>query len=173
GTFLLNFGGGGIGSRGIVGVLGACLFYSLSDMNITILVKAVEAQHFTRWNSVLFSVCTSYILCGLICGPLIFFVKNFRRNDFKDSIGFAFFWLAAMVFLYATFSIVGTVYGNILQSTRGIISIILGVIIAGMGHHHIEAHMTRPVFIRRLIAGVIMTFAIIAFGWNQLMQYIS
>lgn len=172
GTFMLNWGGGGIARRAIVAILLACLFYSLSDMNITIMVRCLEGR-LTRWNAVFFGVCASYILCGLICAPLIFFVKNFQRGDFRDSFGFAFFWLTAMVFLFATFSITGTVFGNILQSTRGIISIILGAIIAAMGHHHIEGHTTRAVFIRRLIAGVIMTAAVIAYAYGDLMRHAS
>jgi len=168
GAFLLTFDGGGLGGKAMIALLGACLFYSLSDMNITDLVRAFEAQRIPRWDAVLLSVCVSYVLGGVLCLALIPFVKDIRISDVKSSAGFAFFWLVAMVFLYATFSIVGTVYGNILQSTRGIISIVLGAVIAGMGHHHIEARTTRAVFLRRLTAGVVMTAAIVAFGWDQL-----
>jgi len=171
GAFVLNFGGGGISRRAIISVLGACLFYSLSDMNITIMVKTLEG-HLSRWDAIFFGVCMTYILCGLICGPFMLVVKESKLSDLKGpAFGFAVTWMIAMVFLFATFSIVGTVYGNILQSMRGIISIRIGVVIARMGHHHIEAHMPRKIFIRRLIAGLIMTAAIVAFGYGDLSSH--
>ncbi len=165
GTFILNFSGGGISRRAIIGVLGACLFYSLSDINITILVENLENQMSSRWGAVFFSICAIYILCGILCFFFMFFVKEARWSDIKSSaIGFSLAWLVAMVFMFATFSIVGAVYGNILQSMRGVISIFLGVLIAGMGHQHIESHMSKKVFWQRLIAALLMTTAIVAFG---------
>lgn len=170
GAFVLNSGGGGIAPRAIIGILGACLFYSLSDINITIMVKTLEGQ-LSRWDAIFFGVCMCYILCGLICGPFMLVVKESQVSDIKKSVGFALAWMLAMVFLFATFSIVGTVYGNILQSTRGIISIVIGAIIANLGHHHIEGHMSKKVFIRRIIAAVIMMAAIVAFGYGDLSSH--
>ncbi|MEM6507538.1 MAG: hypothetical protein AAF711_19030, partial [Planctomycetota bacterium] len=52
------------------------------------------------------------------------------------------------------------ILGNILQSTRGLMSILLGVLIAKLGHHHIESHAPLKVVIQRAIAAAMMIGAI-------------
>jgi len=69
-------------------------------------------------------------------------------------------WFFSMVCLFSCFSLVGIVFGGILQSTRGLISIALGMGIAWLGHHHLESHAPWPVVVKRLIAAAAMTAAI-------------
>ena len=56
--------------------------------------------------------------------------------------------------------LVGPLLGNILQSTRGLISILLGSLFAYLGHFHIESEISRREFFGRLGAGVLMTAAV-------------
>ena len=164
GAFVLNYGGGGLCLKGLLSVLGASLFYSLSDINIVDMVRLLETELSTRSDAIFFGVCMSYILSGLFCGVIMIFRKDSPLIDLKNTAGFAVVWLLAILFLFAAFSIVGVVYGNILQSTRGIISIVLGALIAKLGHVHLEGRVSKTVFIRRIIAGLIMTGAVVAFA---------
>lgn len=61
---------------------------------------------------------------------------------------------------HCAFAFVGPVFGIILQSTRGIMSIIVGVAVSRLGLLHIEAHITHNVFIQRLAAALLMTIAV-------------
>ncbi len=58
---------------------------------------------------------------------------------------------------------IGVVYGNIVQSTRGVISVALGAAVAAAGFVHLEERMSRKLFARRLIAAAIMALAIAMF----------
>ena len=68
--------------------------------------------------------------------------------------------LLAMFGLYACIGYVGVILSTILQSTRGIMSVILGAILSGQGWRHLESRVERHVFFRRLIAALCMTTAV-------------
>ena len=79
---------------------------------------------------------------------------------------FAVCWLIAMLFLFTCFGRVGTVNGNIIQSSRGIIAILLGALLAKLGFTELEEKVDWQVFVRRLIAGALMIGAIAAFNYR-------
>ena len=81
-------------------------------------------------------------------------------HSLPGGVPYAAAWFFSMVCLFSCFSLVGIVYGGILQSTRGLISIALGTAIATLGHHHLETHAPWPVVVKRLIAAAAMTAAI-------------
>ncbi|MHC4870332.1 MAG: EamA family transporter [Planctomycetota bacterium] len=159
---LLNYSGIKLTLKAFLWVIFTCIGYSLSDINITSLVGHFKYLGFT--NSVIVSVCLCYIICG--AGGIILLalkpVKEF--NTFKMAIPFSLLWFVAMLCLFATFGALGVVFGNIIQATRGIISIIIGVIVAGKGYHFLEMSVGKKVFIARLIAGLLMFSAIVLFS---------
>jgi uncharacterized membrane protein YgdD (TMEM256/DUF423 family) len=62
--------------------------------------------------------------------------------------------------LYCSFGLVGVVFGNILQSTRGIMSVALGAMLAHLGWHELEQRVDRAMLLRRFAAALLMTAAI-------------
>jgi hypothetical protein len=76
------------------------------------------------------------------------------------ALPFAGVWLLSMVFLFACFGMIGAVYGNILQSTRGIISIVFGAALARCGLHDLEQHVSRWTLLRRVAAACLICVAI-------------
>ena len=79
------------------------------------------------------------------------------------SLPFAVSWLIGMFFLFSCFGVVGVVFGNILQSTRGLLSIILGVFVAYAGFEALEPKMTKKILIQRILAAVLMAGAVAMF----------
>jgi hypothetical protein len=65
--------------------------------------------------------------------------------------------------LFACFGLIGVVHGNIVQSTRGLISIGIGYLLARAGHAHIEERVSRATMLRRVVAGVLMLLAVALF----------
>jgi len=59
-------------------------------------------------------------------------------------------WFGSMCLLYACFGLIGVVFGNIVQSTRGMISIALGWMVARWGMTHLESHAPRSALWRRM-----------------------
>lgn len=159
GSLTLGTSGGRIGTGNALGLFAACFFYSLSDLSIAALVRALDSLD--TLHAATLGAAMSYTLAGtvaLVILPLAGGRSVFRR--IRYSAGFAASWFLGMVCLYACFGIVGPVFGNILQSTRGILSILLGVTIARLGWVHLEQHITRRVLAQRLSAAALMLLAI-------------
>jgi len=79
------------------------------------------------------------------------------------ALPFAGAWFIAMNLLFHTFLILGPVFGNILQTTRGIFSVLMGKLIIKIGLKGIEDKMSRYAFLRRLGAAMLMTAAVCLF----------
>ncbi len=161
-AFLLNKVSGGIGIKYILMILGACIGYSVSDIYIEKVV-----QHFSYMGEIkgkVFTTSLCYTFLGIVVIPVLPFVKRLSKKQFIDALPFSFAWLLAMFFLFSSFGFIGAVYGNIVQSMRGVISILIGSIIASMGFVHLEDNMGVSVFIKRILAALLITLAIIAFN---------
>ncbi|OHB55031.1 MAG: hypothetical protein A2Y12_12025 [Planctomycetes bacterium GWF2_42_9] len=72
-----------------------------------------------------------------------------------------------MILLFSSFALIGVIFGNIIQSTRGIMSIVLGYIISNFGHELLETKITKKVFIYRLLAAILMTGSIALFYYSE------
>ena len=75
-------------------------------------------------------------------------------------------WMGAMVTLYACIGSVGVILSTILQSTRGIMSVVLGAVLAHHGWHELESRVDRTMLIKRIIAAALMTAAIGVYVWQ-------
>jgi hypothetical protein len=82
------------------------------------------------------------------------------KNDLKYALPYSFFWLSGIIFLFACFGTIGAVYGNIIQSTRGLMSILIGAIIGHLGRVAIEPKVSRRILATRVLAALLMTAAI-------------
>jgi hypothetical protein len=162
GVVTLNYTGGANHPHAAIAVAMACLLYSLSDWNIVRLVN-IASPH-PDWRTFTWATLTCYVLCGLISAIFLPWYGSRKAKDWIDACPFAGTWLAAMLFLFACFGIEGVVYGNILQSTRGIISVLLGVILAAVGMLHLERAAGHGVFARRMIAAIFMLGAVVLYG---------
>jgi len=115
--------------------------------------------------AVLVGVCLCYILNGAVCAAAGPFVAPWRSiSGWRYAIPFSVCWYLAMVALFACFGIIGAVYGNILQSTRGLFSILLGAWIGRLGHLHVEQPVARGALARRLLGAALMCLAIWLYG---------
>ena len=165
-ALLLRRSGSAIPLSGLAWILAACVFYCLSDINIKFLMDQFEYLGLFRAACV--STSLSFAGCGLFSLVLLPFIPKTRTGMRKHALPFAVAWFAAMLFLYACFSLIGFLYGNIVQSTRGLISILFGWYIARAGYTHIEEKTTRRVFWRRVGAGLLMVISIILFNTFQM-----
>lgn len=162
GVVTLNYTGGANHPRAAIAVASACLLYSFSDWNIVRLVNVASPN--PDWRTFTWATLLCYVLCGLIASIFLPWYGSRKTKDWIDACPFAGAWLAAMLFLFACLGIEGVVYGNILQSTRGIISVLLGVILAAVGMLHIERAAGHGVYSRRMIAAILMLGAVVLYG---------
>lgn len=162
----LNFSGVSLSLHGVAWLLFTCINYSLSDLCIEQLFGALGLP--SRFEASVLGTSISYVLCGavaLVALPLA--RRRIGRVDWVQALPFACCWLMAMVCLFICFGSVGAVYGNILQSTRGLFSILAGMWLASMGWFHLEQRAPGWVRVRRCAAAVLMVAAIWLFGHGR------
>lgn len=137
----------------------ACLMYSGSDLNITRLIQSLAP--IAPLQAGILGTCMTYTVCGVIACVLMPFSGGVgERADWRLGFPFAVCWLLGMFFLFTCFSYVGTVFGAILQSSRGIWSVLIGAGLAAAGHAHLETRLPASLLIRRILAAVMMCVAI-------------
>ncbi len=144
-------------------VLFFCALYTGSDYSIQYLVACLGEQPTVR--TVILAVALSYTLCGLLV--LVFF-RDIRRSNIKDWIaasGFAIPWYISMFCLFGAFSTIGVVFGVILQSTRGVISVLVAIVFGAMGIHVGEEKAPLKTRLRQLTAACLMVAAIVLFQY--------
>ncbi|MEI8194574.1 MAG: EamA family transporter [Phycisphaerae bacterium] len=161
GALALYHAGGRWHPLALSAVVVACLFYSFSDWNIKRMINALPEGHSLAWRS-MFAMLVCYSLSGIVAVPFLWLWGSRRYREWRGVMSYVASWYTAMWLLFACFAFVGPVYGNILQSTRGLISILLA---AAAGHvwkgaHHIEVPTGRGELFRRLAAGTLMFSAV-------------
>jgi hypothetical protein len=131
----------------------------MSDLSIVWLVRSLAPLHVVRASLV--GVCLAYVLCGAAAVLLLPITKSWRDSiDWLYAAPYAASWFVGMVFLFSCFAVSGVVYGNILQSTRGIMSVLIGAVLARAGMVELEQAVARRVFVQRAAAAVLMTLAV-------------
>jgi len=162
-VFLLSWSHNGLELRFIVLGLLASLSYCLSDIGIKALV-----DHFSFMPVTLKAASVSVVLCYMSCGVVGALIVLFKpscstRQTWLYATPFAISWIVGMIFLYSSFALIGVVFGNIIQSTRGILSIVLGFMVACAGFEALESKASKYVILRRIMAAILMTAAVALF----------
>lgn len=164
-AFMLNNAGKKIPLSSMFWVLAACCGYATSDIFIKMQVDKIAAisDKGLTYNSLL-SSSLSYALCGIAGLILIPFLKRQGSKVWRLSFPFALFWLLGIVFLFACFDQIGPVNGNIVQSSRAIWAVLLGLILSKTGHTYLEEKVSKAIFLRRLAATIILVLAIVLYN---------
>ena len=159
-VFVLNESGGRLPWAAMTALCVTVVGYSLSDLCIKFLVVAL-APAGPKAASI--GVCVTYMMAAVAGLPLILHRDAMQGRLWRMAAPYAFCWFVSMLFLYVCFDRIGVVFGNIIQSTRGIMSIGLGVAVGRMGMIDMETRVGRHVVGRRLAGAVLMTAAIVLY----------
>lgn len=163
---MLQAGRGGVPTRAFGFVLACCLCFAISDLGIVELIDGLQAGvaesggTIGRLHAGGLAMALTYALCGVMFAPLAVRLDRPTAGDWRAATQYATAWLGSMIGLYCCFGLVGVVFGNILQSTRGVMSVALGALLAHSGWHELEQRVDRATLMRRLAAALLMTAAI-------------
>lgn len=163
---LLTGAGSRVPTLAIVLIAATCLGYCMSDINIANLIPNFEPE-MGKIPASIFSTSLYFIVCGIVSLIMLICLKNTPKAMWKDAIPFSILWYVAMLCLFGCFGTVGIIYGNILQSTRGIISVVLAAFVSMMGFHGLEQKVSRRVLAKRIFAAALMTTAVAIFQMNS------
>jgi len=164
GAVMSNWSGKSISRTGVLYLLGAVMGYSLSDISIKQLIDCIKIQTGSGVLSTLIAASLSYVYIGFFSLLVILSTRSVKIEHLKPAMGFSCWWFTAMLFLFACFGLIGPLFGNIVQSMRGIIAVLLGALIAKFAWSEHEEKLARPVLIRRITAASLITCAIIVFA---------
>jgi len=163
---MLQAGRGAVPAGAFSFVLSCCLCFAVSDIFILRLIDGLQAgaiessEVISRLHAGGLAMTLTYGVCGVLFAPLVVALRPYTRTDWAAGAQYGFAWLISMVGLYCCFGLVGVVFGNILQSTRGVMSVVLGAVLAHLGWHELEQRVDRATLLRRLAAALLMTAAI-------------
>ncbi|MFA7231373.1 MAG: hypothetical protein WC071_08890, partial [Victivallaceae bacterium] len=152
--------------RSLTWIILACIGYSLSDINIKILITKLGEPDIVT--AAILAGTMSYTVNGIMATTVFFSSSKMSKRLILPSLPFCIFWFVAMLLLFYCFGIIGPVLGNIVQSTRGIISVIIGAVVAKIGFSDLESKLTLPIVLKRIIAAILITAAIILFSLEKL-----
>ena len=147
-------------------LLTCCLCFALADLGIVRLIDALQTgatatgEPLGRLHAGGLAMVLTYATCGVVFAPLAPRLRPHTRRDWRIAAGYSAAWLLSMAGLYVCFGLVGAVFGNILQSTRGVMSVALGAGLSHLGWHELEQKVDRATLVRRLAAAALMTAAI-------------
>ncbi|MBN2713805.1 MAG: hypothetical protein JXR97_15410 [Planctomycetes bacterium] len=142
-----------------------CLGYAISDFHIKLLLKALSNESSPAISA--FAVALTYTLAA--AGSLFIMTKyrDSSASTWRMALPFAVFWYFGMLCLFIAMGYIGIVGAVILQSTRGIWAIILGIIVAHLGHLHLEGRLTLKYRLIQVFAALMMCAAIALFATGK------
>lgn len=154
----MNWSGGGkLSVKGGLWLFVTLVFYSLADLAETRMVLMVRTGNIIFDGVIIGGAC--YFALGLATLPALAFCTRSWKM-LRDAVPFGLAWYYAMTVLFVCFGTLGTVFGNVVQSSRGLFSILLGVALAALGATRIEARVSAGAWLRRTCAAVLMMVAI-------------
>lgn len=170
GGLLISPPQGGPNRRLLAAAALICIGYAGSDLSIPFLVNALSGAARVP---VAAAVALCYLSAGIF-GTLFTVVgaagprkRLFDVRLHRDALPYSLAWIMAMASLFASFSMIGVVFGNMLQSTRALLSVLLGAAVTRLGLLSIENIRSRTVFVSRMIGAVIITGAIMIYFYIQ------
>lgn len=162
-ALILSRSGGTLSPRALAWILFTSTGYSISDLFIQRLVAAFAPLPI--WRAAMIGAVLCYLLSGLLVLPGVpWLCRSGGWRDAPAALPFAAAWLLGMLFLFGCFGSIGAVFGNVLQSTRGLMSIVLGTMLARAGWVQLEPPVSRSVLGRRLAAALMMVMAVWLFA---------
>lgn len=167
-AFMMNWSGGkSLTFKGILAWAVTLISFSATDLAETEMVLFADQGNIVTAGIGITLLC--YLVLG-ICSVPFLFKTPWHWQIQKDAFPFALLWLFSQMTLLICFGLVGPVFGNIVQSSRGMFSVALGVIACRMNWDVMEFCNDRRMWIRRGIAALMMTAGIICFSFGKIID---
>ena len=167
-AFMLNNAGRKISFWCFCSVILICISYSLSDIFLnktTLLIHQQSGVSLVKASAL--NTFITYVTAGIICSLLLIFGRSNRSwQKFRNSAAHGVLWVTSIVFLCVCFARMGTVNGNIVQSTRGLFAILAAPLLVWFGVKGIETKVTWRVTLKRIVAALLMIIAVALYNFK-------
>ena len=108
----------------------------------------------------------TYVLLGFAALPFLI-RTGWKYEKCRDALPYAGSWYLAMILIYLCYSTLGPVYGNIIQASRGIISVLLGLWLLHLGFKDLEPRVDRKAWMRRFLMAIVMIVAMFLYSYAR------
>jgi drug/metabolite transporter (DMT)-like permease len=164
GALLSNWSGKSIPLAGTLWILGAIIGYSLSDISIKKLIDCIKLGNGQNELSAITAAFLAYFYLGIFSLIVMLSTRSVKLKHLKPALPFSCFWFGAMFFLFICFGLIGPLFGNIVQSTRGIVAVLLGAVLAKLHWTEHEEKLPYPILLRRIAAALLICVSIVIFA---------
>ncbi len=163
GAMLSNWSGKSIPPAGALWLSATVISYSLTDISIKQLINGIENAGTKGLPAFFLAGGLTYFYLGIFSLLVMSAGRSVKLKHLKPALPFAVCWFGAMLLLFICFGLIGPLLGNIVQSGRGILSVIIGAALAGFGWTEYEEKLPRRIFLWRLTAALLITVSIVMF----------
>ena len=147
--------------KAICFLMSTVITYCLADLVETRLLNMSRSGNI--WCDGLGVCATCYMILGFTMIPL-FKKWKFSYERLKFGAPYGVLYFSSQVALFVSFGLIGPVFANVIQSSRGMISVAIGIMLCRVGLSNLDANGDKKLWIRRMICAIIMTAAIILYA---------
>lgn len=166
-VFIINYSRqSGFDCRGLGVLAVAIVGFALSDIGAKLLLDRERALGMSFVAAGMLTVSLNFLLAAVLLLSAI--GKHLPPwHGFRPALPYAVCWYAGVMGTFVCMGILGATFGNVVQSSRGIIALLLGILVARLGYGHLESRATRQVWIQRSVGAGLMCGAIALFALNS------
>ena len=161
----MNFTGGRITLKAAAWLIFMLVAYSVCDLLEAELIRQMNGRSLIVDSTAVAALM--YLLLGVLTLPLLLKYRWSLRKC-TDSLPYAASWYCAIILLFLCYDSIGAVFGNIVQASRGIISVMLGAWLLHLGYEHLEPRVGRKAWCRRFLMAVVMICAMSLYSYAQI-----
>ena len=165
-AFAMNWSGGKhFEIRSLLPLAVTLVCYSITDLSETRMVLLCNNGDIVRAGIAVTLLC--YTVLG-ICSLPVLFKTGWSLKMQCHSMPFSLLWLFSQMTLLICFGIIGPVFGNVIQSSRGLFSVVFGVVVCRLGFDVMEKSASKKLWLRRVLAALLMIGGIACFSFGKI-----
>ena len=160
-AMLMNWSKGRLELGGMGFLLMALVGYAFSDMGIQMVVAYLECS------SPIAGGLSGYVLTYGTMGIGALLLMKPLKVSWKMVAGAlpqGVCWTISMWGLYVCFGLIGAAFGNVIQASRGVVSLVLGIVLSYFAIDGLEQKQSWQVWLRKALAAILMFGAIVLYA---------
>ncbi len=160
----MNFTGGRITLKAALWLAFMLFAYAICDLLEAELILQMNGNSLIADSTAVAALM--YLILGVLTVP--FLLKyHWDLHKCKDAVPYAISWYCAIILLFLCYGSIGAVFGNIIQASRGIISVAIGAWLLHLGYEHLEPRVDRKAWCRRFLMAIVMICAMCLYSYAR------
>lgn len=150
-----------------------CVFsFAVCDIAIVKMLEINSRAFDMKLDGVLFTLGIGLFSTGILALPAIFFQRMVYSKvpEFslwvRYALPYSLLWIVALGFLFTSFSISSVELGTMVQSSRSLISVVMGYMLSHTSAFgDVETSTSKIAFVKRMVAAILIISAIVFYNF--------